>query len=282
MSSRARFALLLAWGALLLPGATRADSEPAKPEAVLSAAMSAVERGAFDEAIDRLELLADQGFVHRDASLARAYAYVERARSRAAQSGDLGQAVAALEEAALLDPGTDDVEDALETLRSEITRRRGRAGSSEEIQRPALGRAVTALLPENAWATLAALGSALLTLGLALRGFGKRRAFELAGAVGIAAGLVIGTLCGALAASARHYRMTSRPAVVVANEARWRDESGRPVSQPGKQSNTVPEGSLVYVLEERGGRYRIEWGILDGWVDATELRLLATGRPTSE
>jgi hypothetical protein len=64
--------------------------------------------------------------------------------------------------------------------------------------------------------------------------------------------------------------------VVVAVEARLLDDAFRPLAQPGKQSNQVPEGTLVYVRAERDGRYRVEWGVLEGWIDAGQVRLLAT------
>lgn len=276
-----RHFLALLTAALLgsLAPALHASTEANKAEQVVANAMSAVERGALDEAVDALELLSDNGFIHRDASLARAYAYVERARSRAAHPGDLGRAVAALEEARLLDPKEGAFTSALETLRSEIARRRMREARSELTQRPALGRAVTALLAEDSWALLAALGSSVLTLGLALRIFVRRRSAEIAGSVGIVVGLVLGLVCGGLAAAARHYRISSRPGVVVVSEVRLLDADFRPLKVSAKQSNAVPEGSLVHVRGERAGHYHVEWGALSGWVDGSALRLLAT-RPS--
>lgn len=253
-------------------------ADPQKEQAVLLNALAAVERGAFNEAVDELELLADQGFIHPDASRARAYAYVERARSRAAEPGDLGRAVAALEEARLLGPDDTSIDDALEKVRAEIARRRARESDPELLQRPALGRAVVALIPENAWAILSAGGSLLLTLGLTLRSFVRRRSAEIAGSVGIVSGILIGALCGVLAAAARHYRTSTRPAVVVVPEARWLDESGRPNTPAGRQANVVPEGALVHIRGERHGRYEVEWGSLDGWLSAPQLRILVVGR----
>jgi hypothetical protein len=265
---------------LTLLGARESHARDARrAEAVVREALSAVQRGSFDEAVDELELLADQGFVHRDASLARAYAYLERARSRAARPGDLGSSVAALEEARWIGPEEASVEPALERIRSEIARRRAREASTELVQRPALGRAITGLLPEDTWAIIAGLGSLLLTAGLFARRFVKGRGAEIAGAVGIVTGFVLFTTCGALAAVARHYRTSTRPAVVVANEARWLEADGRPAARRGRDSNVIPEGALVYVTEEREGRLRVEWGSLEGWVNASQLRLLATERP---
>lgn len=261
---------------VLALGLTAAVSHAADllPEKALAQAMSAVERGAFDEAVDQLELLADRGFVHRDASLARAYAYIERARSRAAEPGDLGRSVAALEEASRLGPKDESIERTLQSVRSEIARRRARNSSRELLQRPALGRALAGLLPENAWAILAAIGSLFLTIGLGLRSFVRRRGAEIAGAVGVASGLLIGTFAGTFAAIAQNYRVTSRPAVIVAPEARWLTEDGRAAPRVGP-SNVIPEGALVHVRAERNGRYQVEWGSLEGWVQGTQVRILA-------
>lgn len=263
---------LLAFAALLSCGHAAAAGNDA-PEALLASAISASEQGAFDEAVDQLELLSDSGFVHPDASYARAYVYVERARSRAKRPGDLGRAAAALEESRLLRPD-DSVDEALTTLRSEISRQRAREGSAPVLQRPSLGRAVAGLLSENAWADAAALGSTLVTVGLVLYLAVKRRAAEIAGATGIVVGLVLGLFGATLAFAARHYRLTSQPAVVVVPEARLLDADGRALAVRAPNPNAVQEGALVYVHEQRLGRAHVEWGALDGWVDASQLRLL--------
>jgi hypothetical protein len=268
------------WGAflvcagLLFSGSAFAASDAA-PNALLAAAVASVERGAFDEAVDQLELLADSGFVHPDASYARAYVYVERARSRAKRPGDLGRAAAALEESLLLRPD-DTVEQALATLRSEIARLRAREGSAPVLQRPSLGRAVAGLFSENLWANTAALGSTLVTVGLALYLAVKRRAAEIAGATAIVVGLVLGLTGASLAFAARHYRLTSRPAVVVVPEARLLDAEGRALAVRAPNPSAVQEGSLVYVREQREGRAHVEWGAVEGWVTASQLRLLQT------
>jgi hypothetical protein len=269
-----RVSAVLTFAALLI--CVPAFSAPSEaPEAVLAEAAAATQRGAFDEAVDALELLSDSGLVHPDVSYMRAYVYIERARSRARRPGDLGRAAAALSESLLLRPD-DDVERSLATLRSEIARQRAREGSAPELQRPSLGRAVTSLLSENAWADTAALGSALLTAGLVLYLAVKRRSAEIAGATGIVVGLVLGLLGASLAFAARQYRMTSHPAVVVVPEARLLDDTGRPLAVRAPNPSAVQEGALVYVHEQRDGRAHVEWGALDGWVDASQLRILKT------
>ena len=74
------------------------EALPARAEGVTEAfktASAALERGAYAEAIDRFEALADRGFQHPDASFDRALAYSGRAQSLQAAPGDLGRAAAA-------------------------------------------------------------------------------------------------------------------------------------------------------------------------------------------
>lgn len=268
-----RASALVVAALLSTPAAVRAQADE-PPARTVQNAVAAVERGALDEAVSALESLSDRGFSHPDASHARAYAYLERARSRSAKPGDLGRAVAALEE--YRRAGRDDAraEHALEVIRSEIGRRRARGGGSPVDHGLSFGRAVVGILPENVWAIVAALGSTLLTLGLALRRVSSRRSAEIAGAVGIAAGLVLGVLGAGLTAAARHYRTSSQPAVVVVPEARLYDEEGRPLAQVRGAANAIPEGALVYVRERRRGYFDVEWGTLRGHVEASQLRLL--------
>ena len=88
-----RFALIAAL--LLVPFGWR-QARAESPEQAYEAALSALAKGADNEAIDRLELLADQGVVHADASLARAAAYLARSEGTNTRPGDLGRAAAAL------------------------------------------------------------------------------------------------------------------------------------------------------------------------------------------
>jgi hypothetical protein len=270
-------ALLLTLTAISLAAGAAGDAANATPAKLVAEAMAAVEHGAFNDAVDRMELLSDRGFAHPDASYARAFAYLERARSRSARPGDLGQSSAALEEYLRLRPGgDDDAEHALEAVRAEISRRQSRGGSSPVAQRPALGRALAELLPENVWAGFAALGSLLTTTGLVLYFWIKRRAAEIAGATAIVVGIVFGVLGGGLTFAARRYRLNSRPAVVVIPEARLLDQTGRPLPVRPQSPSAVPEGALVHVHEQREGKARVEWGTIDAWVEQTQLRFLVT------
>ncbi len=263
---------------LLALGAAHAAAAPSDSARDFATARQALKRGAYTEAIDTLELLADRGFVHPDASFNRAVAYVERARSSGAVAGDLGRAAAALSEVLLLRPNDDDAEVGLARIRAEISRRHAREGTAPVMARASLGRAATSLLDENTWALVALVGSLLLSMGLALRRFVRRTSAELAGAVGIGLGAVLLVPGAGMTAGARHFRLTSSPAVIVADEARLLDETGKPLPQKrgAADSVTVPEGASVYVLERRPTLYRVEWGSSEGWLTPGQVRILAS------
>ncbi len=280
MRRAARLFFLLAFALLALlaePRRARADSN-ADAAKDFATANEAIKRGAYSEAIDTLELLADRGFVHPDASFNRAVAYVERARSSAAAPGDLGRAAAALSEVLELRPNDEAAETGLSRIRAEISRRHAREGTAPVMARPSLGRAVTSLFSENVWAVLAIAGSALLALGLLLYRFVKRTSAQLAGSIGIGVGALLLVAGACLTAGARHFRLTSQPAVVVVEEARLLDETGKPLPQKAgaADSVTIPEGASVYVLERRTLLDRVAWGSSEGWVTPNQVEILAT------
>jgi hypothetical protein len=255
--------------------AATAAAHAETPAQTYKAARAALAKGADNEAIDRLELLADQGVVSQNASLARAAAYLSRADGKSAQPGDLGRAAAALSEALLLNPDNEAAEHALEAVQAEIARRKSKA-QENVVVRPRLGRAIAALLPEQAWAALAALCSLAIAAGVVLRRTAKRALLRLSGTVAIGVGVPLALGFGAGAYAAEQFRVSSQPAVVVVPEARLTNENGRPLPyKRGADTTTVPEGATVYVLERREGRCRVEWGSADGWLSLGDLRLLA-------
>jgi hypothetical protein len=251
-----------------------AAAEPAfEPASEFQRATLAIEKGAFGEAIDRLELLADGGFVHPDASFNRAVGYLGRARSPQKEPGDLGRAAQALSEALFLRSNDSEAEALLDAVRAEIGRKRARSGGANLVARPRLARAIAGLLPESAWGVLAALGSLSLALGIALRFRNREHGVPGALAIGIGAFLLV--FGGSLGFTARHFRRTSTPAVVVVSEARLLDASGRPLQGRIADGNVVPEGADVVLLERRAGLALIEWGSTDGWVIGGQVREVA-------
>jgi hypothetical protein len=251
-----------------LPARADGDSDVA----LFQGAVTALEQGATDDAIDRFELLADRGFTHPDASYDRGIAYVRRAASHAGKRGDLGRASAALAEALTLRPDDEEARSALTRVRHEIAHRRARAGAAEVDLTPSLGWAVVGLLEEDTWAVVALVGSVFASLGLAARIWSKRDRIRLGGVIAATLGGVTLVLAGMLAAFARYERIHYRPAVVVVDEARLADENGTPITGPG---SVVPEGASVRVKDQRGPLAHVEWGTLDGWLSLGQLRQLS-------
>lgn len=263
-----RLAALLVAGGLFVATGARAD-DPGDP---FTAANAALARGATRDAIELFEGLADRGVQSADASYDRGLAYVARARSTAAEPGDLGRAAAAFEEALVLRPDDRGAERALDLVRSEIARRRGHEGAEPDAveEGPTAGAAIVSLLPEETWAILAALGSLVLTLGLVLRG-SSRREIRLGSGVATALGLLAVIAFSVPAAAARQARHHVSLAVVVAPEARWLDERGVPV-QNGAPA--VPEGARVDVLGAEGPTAEVRWGRLSGRLAKSALRVV--------
>src|SRR5687768_2788116 len=268
----ARASLLagLALAGLLLP-TVRARAE--QPEVDFQKAVVALNQGAYGEAVDRLELLADRGFVHPDASFDRAVAYVGRARSPQRKDGDLGRAVHALSETLLLRPGDRAAEAALAAVRSELARQNARTGSASIVARPRLARAIATLLPEVVWGTCALAGALALSVGIALRFMVRKASYEVAAALAMGLGALAMLVGGGLSRAAFYFETNTAPAVVVAPAARPLDALGRPLPvRQGAENSAIPEGSDVYVLERQGGLVRVEWGDEEAWVVASQVR----------
>ena len=274
--NRLGFRGLLCLAGLALGAVAFAESGPkasSGPASEFEKAATAIDQGAFGEAVDRLELLADRGFVHPDASFNRAVAYLARARSPQREAGDLGRSAQALSETLALRPSDTQAQTLLDAVRAEIGKKRARSGGANLVARPRIARAIAGLLPEQIWGVVAALGSLSLAVGIALRFMKKEHDVPGALAIGIGAFLLV--LGGVLGFSARHFRRTSTPAVVVVEEARLLDEAGRPLQGRIAEGNVVPEGADVVLLERRAGLARIEWGSSEGWVVGGQVREVA-------
>lgn len=266
MIRRALAALALAL-ALLAPLSARAEGEA--PEQLFAKGATALGRGEYAAAIDTFEALADQGFVHPDASYDRGLAYVMRYRAVAARPGDLGRAAAAFEEALLLRPDDHDADAALDLVRAEVTRRRARRTKDAVDVRPTLDRMVIGLADEETWGLAAFAASLALALGLVLRPRPGRA--HIAGSILVPSAAVLLLALVPLAYGARRLRLTTRPGVVVATEARFTSEDGQ-----AKGGDPVPEAASVEVGERRGALVHVRWGAAEGWVPAADVRVLAT------
>jgi hypothetical protein len=267
-------AILFALAALVLAsgGIVRAGDESA---AFFASGAQALRDGRPGDAIASLEALADRGVVDAVASYDRGLAYAMRARIGAEVPGDLGRAAHGFEEARDLarDPGlVDDASRALTVIRSEVARRRVRAGEPVEVD-PArsLVRAVARLLAEDTWSVFAVVSSAALAAFLFARWLSRERRVRVYGGVaaGVAAPVLV--LAVVMTLAARHDRMHLREAVVVAANARPTDE--RDIAVPG--ATPLPEGARVEVVEAGGAWSRVRFGSIEARVASTALRDLA-------
>jgi hypothetical protein len=265
-------ALLVAMLVSVFAGVARADDDTA---ALFAAAVASLHDGRAADAIAELEALADRGQVDAVASYDRGLAYAMRVRIGAEVPGDLGRAVHGLEEARDLsrDPRlVDDASHALTVVRSEIARRRTRAGEPVEVDPGrSLARTVAGLLSEDVWALSAAVSSAALALGLFVRWLARAARVHAAG--GVLAGVAVPVLAVSLAMTlaSRHDRATLREAVVVAAGAKPIDERGFALAG----STPLPEGARVEIVEAHGAWTRVRFGSLDARVASSALRGLA-------
>lgn len=260
-----RVALALALVATLATSTARADGEA--PEQLFAKAAKALSRGEYAAAIDTFELLADQGFVHPDASYDRGLAYVMRYRAGAGRPGDLGRAAAAFEEALLARPGDRDADVALDVVRAEVTRKRARKTKDTVDVRPTLDRMLVGLASEETWGLGAFAASLALAVGLVLRRREGRA--HIAGSILVPSAIVLLAALVPLTWGARALRLTTRPGVVIASELRLMDEEGNALG-----GEPLPEAASVEVSERRGALVRVRWGATVGWVSAADVRLL--------
>lgn len=262
-------AVVAVWGR-----AAQAD-DAETPPALFGRGAQALREGRASDAISAFESLADRGTVDPAASYDRGLAYAMRVRIGAEVPGDLGRAAQGFEEARDLTHDAklaDAASRALSVVRSEVARRRTRAGEPVEVDAGrSLGRTVSSLLAEDSWCVLAAVCSAILATGLFVRWIGRTRRLRVGG--GVAAGLAapVVVLAIAMALAARHDRLEVREAVVVTPGSRPSDERG--IVTPG--ATPLPEGARVEVVESRETRDRIRFGALDGWVPASAVREIA-------
>jgi hypothetical protein len=269
-----KWAVFLAAAVIVLSFTVPSTAED-DPGTLFAQGTSALKDGKAGEAIASFEALADRGVVDAVASYDRGLAYAARVRIGAEVPGDLGRAVHGFEEARDLshDPRlSEDALHALTVVRSEIARRRARAGQPVEVDPGrSLARTVAGLLNEDTWAGLAVASSALLALGLLFRWAGRERRVRIG--AGVAAGVAAPVLAISIAMTlaARHDRLGLREAIVVAAGARPTDERG--IALAG--ATPLPEGARVEIVDSRGASSRVRFGAVEISVPASVLRDIA-------
>ena len=242
---------------------------------LFSDATKALHEGRPGDAIASLESLADRGVVDPVASYDRGLAYAMRVRIGAEVPGDLGRAAHGFEEARELSSDSrlaDDASRGLIVVRSEIARRRNRAGQPAEVDPGrSLARTLARLLSESAWETLAVVSSLALTLGLFALWLAHGRRVRIAGAIAASVAAAALAASVSMTLSSKRDRQTLVEAVVVTGSARPSDERG--MSLPG--ATPLPEGARVEVVEARGAWTRVRFGTVDAWVASDSLRDLS-------
>src|SRR5260370_39714275 len=172
--------------ALLLLSAHAVDAEEGSA-GMFREGSKALREGRAGDAVAIFEALADRGLVDAAARLDRGLAYSMRVRMQAEVPGDLGRAAHAFEEARDLsgDPRiAEDAARALGIVRSEIARRRMRAGQPAAVDPGrSLGRTLAGLLAEDTWAFLSIAMSAALAAGFFLRWLAKHPGLRIASRV---------------------------------------------------------------------------------------------------
>lgn len=268
-----RVALLV----LAVAGVARADEadEQLDPPALFAGATQALAADRPNEAIAKLEALGDRGIVDAVVSYDRGLAYAARVRLGAEQPGDLGRAAHGFEETRELTSDKHlaaDAATALAAVRSEIARRRSRAGDPVEIAHGfSLGRSIVELLPENAWAVIAALMALALSVALVVRRLIAQPRGRVAAttAASITGGLLLVT--SILAWAARDARLHLREGVVIASNARLLDARHLVIDSVAP----IPEGVRTRIFEEGGGYSKVSLGGVDGFITSSAVLPIA-------
>lgn len=262
---------------LVFAATAQADEteEQLDPAALFRGATDALAAGKPNEAIAKLEALGDRGVVDAVVSYDRGLAYAQRVRAGSEQPGDLGRAAHGFEETRELTSDkhlATDAESALAAVRSEIARRRSRAGEPVEIEHGfSLGRSIVELIPENAWAAVAAV----MALGLAVAIVARRLVQQGRGRVAantsaaIAGGLLATTAI--LAWAARDARLHLREGIVIAPNARLLDDKHLVIDSVAP----VPEGVRTRILDESGGFSKVTLAGTDGYLPSSAVLPLA-------
>lgn len=243
---------------------------------LLQSATAAINRDAPSEAIAALEQLADRGVQHPDVSFNRAIAYVKRARSSRAQPGDLGRAVAALEETLAQRASDVEANALLASVQTELSRARSKRGAQSLLVRPSLSHSIVTLLPENFWALTAMMTSLACTLGLITAWLARSARRRFVGKVVASIAGVTCLLAGFVLNAASRIRHEYRVAVVVVPEARLRNAAGMPLpASVTRDSAGIPEGARVDVARVTDRFCAVNWGEVSAFVERGDLELLS-------
>ncbi len=269
---------LVVLGVVVLVFAASAAARAAgETETLFASGVAALHEGRAGDAISAFEALADRGVVDPVVSYDRglAYAWRVRHRSRGVRRPRAQRRRTASKEARdhshdrRLD---DDATRALTIVRSEVARRRARAGQPVEVDPGrSLSRALAGLLAEDTWAILAIVASATLSVGMFIRWLARATRLRIAGTVSAALAGVVLALSVLMTLAVRHDREHVREAVVVVPNARPTDAHGLAI--PG--ATPLPEGARVEIVDPQSAWPLVRFGAIEARLGASALRELA-------
>jgi hypothetical protein len=168
-----------------------------------------------------------------------------------------------------------DAKVALATLRTEVARRRAKAGEPIEVD-PGVPvfRAASSLMSEDAWLALAMFASLVFAAGAFARARSSARRVRVSGVVAASIAMLVLASSGTLSALARGDRLHLREAVVVAPSARACDDHG--VAILGAPA--LPEAARVELLSDLDGAFtHVRFAKADTWVPTSTLREITKG-----
>ncbi len=254
------------------PTMVQAPAPPSSDDDLFRLGNDALRAGRPAEAIGAFEALADRERVDPAISFNRGLAYAGRVAIDRAEPGDVGQAIAGFEEArALTRDGAlrESADASIVALRTVVAKRAARSGGSVVTPATPVSLAIAQSLGTNGWAFVALGASALLTLALFFRlRRGAASRFETAGNLGVVLSAPLLAAGLAFAYVERTDRRGGYDAVVIRERIEVRDAAGK--------VDVVYEGAKVRITSDVGDRVRVRYGELEGNVDRTSLRRLAS------
>ncbi len=256
-------AALLALSCLLSHPAHADDAD------LLTKTAEHIEAARFAEAIFEAEAAADQGVVSSDLSFNRGLAYLGRAKTSLAVSGDLAQASAGFAESLQLRPGDAEAARGLEQARLLIAQDRSQKDTSPDSSNLGILERVLLAIAPLVLALLAALGSLVLSLGLVFF-VGRNESRRTAGAIMTLVGSLFLVPSAALAGARASLFAEARTAVVIADSAEVVDDAGKKIAlRPAFR-----KGTLLYLgPSDRGAAPLVGIGET-GFVPLARVRLL--------
>lgn len=262
-------------GRFIVVASCLASSAQARSVAdALSETAEHIGEGRVGEAIRTAEAAADEGLVHPDLSFNRGLSYLERAQTSRAEATDFGQAAAGFAEALELRPEDAEAERALSLVQRLVAEDRSHTDSSPEGSSLGLFERVLLHISPLILFVLAAIGSALLSVGLLFCSFSSET-IKVTGSVMSLVGVLFLFPTSALFAARSYLFEGALVAVVISESAEVVGSGGGrlPAKLPYRQ------GTVLHLRQPTRGLAGLVAFAGEGYVPVARVRVLADGRP---